>query len=81
MMAEHDARAWFGAERKCLGSHWDPALRADAYGSADAPDVWPPRAIGGSAQYGALLLEGQVPGLAGRHVDFAMPFLGVVVFT
>ena len=81
MVAKDDARAWLGGDRKGLGCDWNTSLGADAHGRAEAPNVWPPRTIGSSAEGRALLLESQVPSLSGRHVDFAVKFFGVMVFT
>ena len=81
MVAEHDARAWLGGNRKRLGSNRDPSLRADAHRSAQAPDVWPPRTVRNRAEGRAVLLEGQVPGLPGWHFDFAVELFGIVVLT
>ena len=80
MIAEHDARAWLGGYRKGLGSNWDTSLRTDVYRSSEAPDVWPPWTVRNGAQGRALLLESSVPGLPGRHFDFAMELFGIVVF-
>src|SRR5579864_4122249 len=81
MVAEHDPRARLGGNLKGLGSNGDPSLRADAHRSAEAPDVWPPRTVRNGAEGRAVLLEGQVPGLPGRHFDFAVEFFGIVVLT
>ncbi len=79
MLTEHDSGTGkrFDADAMRAGGH--EALSVDVDGGAQAPNKRPPGAVGFGAQDGAFFLEGQVPGLLGRHLEFAMDFGGVAM--
>ena len=54
-------------------------MSIDVDGGAQAPDKRPPGAVGFGADDGAFFSEGQVPGLLGGHLEFAMNFGAVAM--
>ena len=79
MATEDDFGAGGFFEAQALRTDGDPAIGADFYGGAEAPNKGPPRAAGGWAQDRALGPAGAVPGLLRGHAQFAMGFGGVVM--
>lgn len=77
--ATNDVGAWGSVEGVALVGDRDFAVIADANAGLLAPDVRPPRALGGGADDRAFLGEGLSLGGVGRLAQFAMDFMPVGV--
>src|SRR5208283_5579743 len=79
VVAAHYPRTWGGLHADGLGVDGHVTLGVNPYRGAQAPDKGPPGAIGLGAQGRTVLPERQVPGLLGRHFEFAVDFVLVVM--
>ena len=77
--AADDGGAGWGVNGLALGPAGDFAVVADADAGLLAPDVGPPRAGRGGADYGALFGAGWLVGGVGCLAEFAMAFVLVGV--
>ncbi len=77
--AENDFGAWRPFNAEARGADGNPTIGRDLEGGAQAPNIRPPRAAWGWAQYGALFFFGQVPGALRGHAQFAVDFVGVAM--
>lgn len=77
--ATDDGGPGWGINGVALRADGDFAVVADADAGLVAPDVGPPRAVGGGADYGALFGEGLWVGLAWGLAEFTVDFMLVGV--
>jgi hypothetical protein len=77
--AADDGGAWRCGEGVPLVADGDFAVVADADAGLLAPDVRPPRTVGGGTKDGALLGQGLLVGGVGCLAEFAMDFVLVGV--
>ena len=77
--AEDYFRTWRPFDAEAVGADGHTAIGPDLEGRAEAPNIRPPRAAGGWAQYGTFFFFGQIPSALRGHAQFAMGFAGVVM--
>jgi len=77
--AENYFGAWRPLDAKAVGANGNAAVGSDLEQRPEAPNIGPPRASWGWAQYGSFFFFCQFPGALRGHAQFAVGFAGVTV--
>ena len=79
VMAENYLGSWVSLDAYALSADWDATVGGDSDGRTEAPDKGPPGTDGYRPQNGTFLLQGEIPGVGGFHLEFAVDLMVVAV--